>query len=136
MTTSGIGQRNGPHLGAVGPTDQPLAGFDLQASGPPADTQAATRVRVYIDGFNLYYGLHDRFRRRYLWLDLRALAESILKEGQVLHGVHYFTARRRANPLSQANQAQYLGALRVRGVEVIEGRFQAKTVDCNRCGAS
>jgi hypothetical protein len=55
MTISSAEQRNGPHLGAVGPADLPLAGFGLQASGLSDATQAAmTRVRVYIDGFNLY----------------------------------------------------------------------------------
>jgi uncharacterized LabA/DUF88 family protein len=137
MAVPDTGKETAPERGAVGPADQPLAGCDLQTSGQSVVAQAAvTRVRVYIDGFNLYYGLHDRFRRRYLWLDLRQLAGSPLKEGQILHGVHYFTARRRANPLSQANQAEYLGALRVRGVEVIEGRFQAKTISCNSCGIS
>jgi hypothetical protein len=27
------------------------------------------RVRVYIDGFNLYHGMHTVFGRQYLWLD-------------------------------------------------------------------
>ena len=28
------------------------------------------RVSVYVDGFNLYYGLRSRGWRRYYWLDL------------------------------------------------------------------
>ena len=30
-------------------------------------------VIAYVDGFNLYHGLHDKYRRRYLWLDLEHL---------------------------------------------------------------
>ena len=30
------------------------------------------RVRVYIDGFNLYYGMHPAHGRQYLWLDLES----------------------------------------------------------------
>jgi len=40
------------------------------------------RVTVYIDGFNLYFGLRDQYGRKYLWLDLQALAESLLRAGQ------------------------------------------------------
>ncbi|MCO5294727.1 MAG: hypothetical protein M9882_07470 [Homoserinimonas sp.] len=28
------------------------------------------RLIVYVDGFNLYHGMHQRFQRRYLWLDV------------------------------------------------------------------
>jgi hypothetical protein len=44
----------------------------------------ATKVRVvlYIDGFNLYYGLHSMFGRRYLWLDPWALAHALLRTGR------------------------------------------------------
>lgn len=31
-------------------------------------------VIAYVDGFNLYHGLHDKYGRRYLWLDLQNLA--------------------------------------------------------------
>lgn len=36
-------------------------------------------MSVYIDGFNLYHGIHEKFGRKYLWLDLEALAASLLK---------------------------------------------------------
>lgn len=32
------------------------------------------RVIAYIDGFNLYFGLKADHGRKYLWLDLQALA--------------------------------------------------------------
>ncbi len=51
------------------------------------------RVTVYVDGFNLYYGLGSKGWRRYYWLDVRRLAESLLHPGQRLTAVRYFTAR-------------------------------------------
>ena len=37
---------------------------------------------VYVDGFNLYHGLKASFRRRLLWLDLVAVAESLRPQGR------------------------------------------------------
>lgn len=51
------------------------------------------RVIVYVDGFNLYYGLKTQGWRRYYWLDVRLLAQNLLRSGQVLAMVRYFTAR-------------------------------------------
>ena len=51
------------------------------------------RVAVYIDGFNLYYGMRSKNWRRYYWLDLNRLAERLLRPGQTLASVKYFTAR-------------------------------------------
>ena len=34
------------------------------------------RVAVYVDGFNLYYGLRSKGWRRYYWLDLHAACPS------------------------------------------------------------
>ena len=50
------------------------------------------RVAVYIDGFNLYYGLRAKGWRRYFWLDVRRLSEKLLRPNQHLVEVHYFTA--------------------------------------------
>jgi hypothetical protein len=134
-TPSDGGKINGPLPGAVEPADKPLAGYVVESSAT-LDKHATQRVRVYVDGFNLYYGLHQKYGRKYLWLDLRSLAASFLRTCQVLTGVEYFTARRRRAVLSQANQATYLGALKARGVKVIEGRFQEKSLECNSCGAT
>jgi hypothetical protein len=35
-------------------------------------------------GFNLYFGLKAKHGRKYLWLDLQALAGSLLRLGQTL----------------------------------------------------
>ena len=49
------------------------------------------RVIVYIDGFNLYYGLVKG--TLWKWLDLVALARSLLRDDMELVGVKYFTSR-------------------------------------------
>ncbi len=45
------------------------------------------RVKAYVDGFNLYHGLKTRHGRKYLWLDLQALAVRLLKPSQHLVAV-------------------------------------------------
>lgn len=131
-------KRNGPQKGAVGPTDKPSAGYGSQSSRSSIEHQVVgrlLRVNMYVDGFNLYHGMHSKFERRYLWLDLRALATKLLKDGQMLAEVHYFTARMRGGGDSAARQAEYLGALRATGVNVVEGRFQEKHMQCRTCRA-
>ena len=50
------------------------------------------RVAAYVDGFNLYNGMHDARGRRGLWLNLESLFGSFLGANQRLVAVHYFTA--------------------------------------------
>lgn len=95
------------------------------------------RVSVFIDGFNLYYGLRDKHGRKYLWLDLAGVSRRLLRPGQTLVGVHYFTAAVRNDPASQRNQRIYLDALRATGgVDITLGRYQEKRVNCHGCGNS
>jgi len=99
--------------------------------------KAAERVIAFVDGFNLYHGLRDRYHRKYLWLDLERVASELLKPGQELVAVRYFTAAVRNDPGAQQRQQAYLGALRSRPlVDIHLGRFQEKHPSCNRCGHS
>jgi uncharacterized LabA/DUF88 family protein len=95
------------------------------------------RVVAYVDGFNLYFGLKADHGHRYLWLDLQALAESLLLPDQELHEVKYFTARLRDDPEGSRRQSTYLDALSSHCGKVrrVEGRFQAKNRNCVNCGA-
>ena len=100
-----------------------------------------TRVAVYIDGLNLYYGLNAAGWQRFQWLDPRRLAENLLRPGQQLVSVGYFTARflpRRDRDGSRRHERQdaYLQALEtVPGLRVQYGYHQAQRVICARCGA-
>jgi uncharacterized LabA/DUF88 family protein len=96
------------------------------------------RVAVYVDGFNLYFGLKAKHGRKYLWLDLQALAASLLRPGQTLELTTYFTARVRNDPEGQRRQSDYLDALASHSplVTVVDGRFQEKPRRCRDCGAA
>jgi uncharacterized LabA/DUF88 family protein len=95
------------------------------------------RVAVYVDGFNLYFGLRKKYGRKYLWLDLQALAASLLRPGQALTQVRYFTARVRNDADGQQRQSDYLDALGERSplVDIKDGRFQEKSRRCRGCGS-
>jgi hypothetical protein len=95
-------------------------------------------VIAYIDGFNLYHGLRDRFGHRYLWLDLVRLVTR-LRPNDSLVAVKYFTAAVRNDPPAQARQREYLEALDAHSgplLRIVRGRYQAKNVSCHRCGST
>lgn len=93
------------------------------------------RVGVYIDGYNLYYGIRAATGRRHLWLNVEALARELLRSGQHLAHVAYFTSRVRTPADSQQRQTTYLDALSAHtNVEVVEGFLQQNTATCRACG--
>ncbi|MGH4008661.1 MAG: NYN domain-containing protein [Pseudonocardiaceae bacterium] len=96
------------------------------------------RVVAYIDGFNLYFGLKARHGRRYLWLDLQALVLGLMRPGQTLEQITYFTARVRNDPEGRQRQSYYLDALASHSplVTIVDGRFQEKPRHCRNCGAA
>ena len=98
---------------------------------------ANRRVMVYVDGFNLYYGLRAKGWRRFYWLDIRALSEKLLRQGQRLAGVRYFTTRIAGNEQAKRRrQSKYLEALASRGgVTIHYGHYLAKRRECRNCGA-
>ncbi len=91
------------------------------------------RVMVYIDGFNLYFGMTEKWED-IKWLDVIKLSRALLKPSQELIGVKYFTSRVSNNHQKQKRQTIYLEALEVSGVEIIYGTYQANTEECKRCG--
>ncbi len=107
------------------------------------------RVIAYIDGFNLYHGLRESKLRRYYWLNLRALAENLLRTGQHLVFTKYFTSRISGAWAGDApDRAKYLNAERKRQSDFLEaldtlaefkryeGHFLGKAIRCRACGAS
>lgn len=99
---------------------------------------AGQRVIVYIDGYNLYHGLREKEWKRLYWLDLWSLGEQLLKSGQVLQGVRYFTTRIDGPDDSRRRQEIYLEAIAVgRSRMTIDyGHFLRKTAECRRCGST
>lgn len=87
---------------------------------------------MYIDGFNLYFGLlkaHPECR----WLDIEAFVKHLVNENEPsanVISIKYFTARikRRLSPRgadSQKAQNTYLQAIRTHSpiIEIIEGKY-------------
>jgi len=51
------------------------------------------KVIVYVDGFNLYYGLKSKGWKKYYWLDMVKFAKKLLRPHQELVEVCYFSAK-------------------------------------------
>jgi hypothetical protein len=87
------------------------------------------KVRVYVDGFNLYYGaLKARPAAR--WLDLVALSH-LLRPGDAIDAVRYFTARVNGDqdPAAPGRQKLYLTALStLPSVTIHFGQFRTHPV--------
>ena len=92
------------------------------------------RVIVYVDGFNLYFGMMEAGFSYCRWLNVRALAQNLLKNNQQLIEVKYFTARVSNNPDKQKRQSTYLDALYNERVKIIYGQYQNNNLECHRCG--
>jgi uncharacterized LabA/DUF88 family protein len=89
---------------------------------------------IYVDGFNLYYGLlrHTRFK----WLDLEKLCKLVLKNTSV-EKIKYFTARvvpRPSDPDQAIRQEIYLRALATNPkIEIHFGHFLSHAVRMPVC---
>lgn len=93
------------------------------------------RVIVYIDGFNLYHAIDDLRRPSLKWLDLWALAESLLREGETVKAVKYFSAYATWMPRQYARHRDYVAALVAKGVIAHMAQFKEKPRKCRSCGA-
>lgn len=74
--------------------------------------KALMRTIIYVDGFNLYYRMLEK-RPDLKWLNIKAVAEKVLKPENQIIGVRYYTARvsGRIDPTAPARQQVYLNAL-------------------------
>jgi hypothetical protein len=102
-------------------------------------TMAEDRVVVYIDGFNLYFGLKTKGWRRFYWLNLLDLSRNLLKPHQTLAQVKYFTSRIRDDPPKERRQSTYIDALQTLPpgeLRIILGKYQSEIRTCRSCGSS
>ena len=93
------------------------------------------RVIVYIDGFNLYFGMKDAGFEQCKWLDVGLLATNLLQTNQDVLEVKYFTSRVSNNPDKQKRQTTYIEALENKGVKVHFGHYQTSQIECKICGS-
>jgi uncharacterized LabA/DUF88 family protein len=91
------------------------------------------RVVVYVDGFNLYFGMLDAGFDYCKWLNLKLLIENLLQSNQELIEIKYFTSRVSNNPEKQKRQNTYIDALESVGVKIYYGNYQSDTIECKRC---
>jgi len=91
------------------------------------------RVMVYVDGFNLYFGMVESSLDT-KWLDISKLALSRLKSNQELVGIKYFTSNITNDPPKEARQRTYIDALETTGAIIIRGKYESKAVNCEGCG--
>ncbi len=93
------------------------------------------RVIIYVDGFNLYFGMRSAGIIG-KWLDLRQLAENLIKSDQKVVGVKYFTSAVSGNPAKEMRQRTYLEALKESGVQIYYGKYTSNRMKCRYCGGS
>jgi hypothetical protein len=99
---------------------------------------------VYVDGFNVYYGLFGRARQPeppvlYRWLDVEALVRHVWPALPPIGLIRYFTALVKATPGDASmpvRQQTYLRALRARGVDVQLGAFKFRCRSVALVGAA
>ncbi len=93
------------------------------------------RVIAYVDGFNLYFGLKSKRWRRFYWLDVPALCQSLLQPHHNLVAVKYFTARVASPPDKVRRQNAYLEALEANGgCSIHYGQYLDTPRKCPYCG--
>jgi uncharacterized LabA/DUF88 family protein len=94
------------------------------------------KTTVYIDGFNLYFGIREARWKDLLWLDMIAFSKQFLTESQTLVCTKYFTSRIKNDPPKQKRQNTYLDALdtlRKSGLEIFYGDYLDEPWFCDRC---
>lgn len=92
------------------------------------------RVIVYVDGFNLYFGLLDAGFLNCKWLNIKKLSDNLLQDNQQLIEIKYFTSRVSNNPDKQKRQTTYIEALESVGIRIFYGHYQSDTTECRQCG--
>jgi uncharacterized LabA/DUF88 family protein len=98
------------------------------------------RALVYVDGFNLYFGLrgstggNKKQTKRCYWLDIQKLAENIIQTRELV-AVKYFTARIKGDPAKESRQNAFLDAIRFHCDKlcIFEGRYLLREMFCRGC---
>ena len=102
-------------------------------ASPSSVAPKKPRVIVYIDGFNLYYGV-VKDTPRFKWLDLDRFCR-LLRPHDDIQAIRYFTAL--VGGPTKPNQEEYLRALATTPrVNIVLGKFKAKKVRCRVSGCN
>ena len=87
---------------------------------------------VYIDGFNLYYGVLKKSSDK--WLDLEKYF-NLIRSHDNITAIKYFTAIVK-NPDKQKRQTAYINALKTTKIKIILGKYKDKTLKCHVQGCN
>lgn len=97
-------------------------------------SEPTQRTAVYVDAFNLYYGVL-KGNPKLKWLDLNAFFKSLRNDEEII-SIKYFTAEIIGKKIGIANptldrQRRYISALRtLPNVTIIYGKYQLKWEKC------
>src|SRR5207248_10801638 len=107
--------------------DQPQPG-----ALPPAPPTSRKRCLVYVDGFNLYYGVLEPDPAG-KWLNLQSLFEALRPDEDIV-GIKYFTAvvepDRHLSPTRDRQRAYFKALSTLPKLQRIEGKYQLRQVTC------
>ena len=104
---------------------------------------------IYVDGFNLYFGMKESGCRKHYWLNVHSLATKLVESrGLIPVATKYFTSRidgakpsdppqiARERDEKRNRQTTFLDALGTLGnVQIIEGKFLTSNEKCYKCKA-
>lgn len=89
---------------------------------------------AYIDGFNLYFGMRQKGWKKYYWLNLWKMCNSLLISDQVLIRVKYFTSRIKKPNDKRKRQDAYVKALQLTPkIDVFFGKYETIKIECKQC---
>lgn len=102
----------------------------------PEVARARKKAMVYVDGFNLYFGILQG-SPGLKWLDLQSFLD-FLRPNEEVVSVRYFTALvdpQKHQSVSRDRQKRYLQALgSCSRIQVVNGKYQMREVSCRaRC---
>ncbi len=96
------------------------------------ETPSRTKALVYVDGFNLYYGVL-KGSPGWKWLNLQSFFDELRLNDEII-GIRYFTAivdEGRATSTTRDRQRRYLQALSsLDRVTITRGKYQSREVSC------
>ncbi len=92
------------------------------------------KVIVYVDGFNMYFGILEAGFLNCKWLNISKLVNNLLQVNQELIEIKYFTSRVSNNPEKQKRQTTYIEALESIGIKIYYGHYQNDATECRQCG--
>lgn len=88
------------------------------------------RVRVYIDGFNLYPAIVELKDSRLKWLNFKKLAETLVRQTEILDEVNLFTAVLTWDQQKQQRHENFLKACAAVDVQVHRANFKRSYKRC------